>query len=50
LAYLGGGGEAIEVLAFGGKAAGEVAGMALLFEPMDDDPLAGHGQERPASL
>ncbi len=40
-AYLGGGGEAVEVVALGGEASGEVAGVPLLFEPMVDDRLAG---------
>ena len=40
-AYLGGGGEAVEVVALGGKAVGEVVGVALLFEPVADDHLAG---------
>ena len=40
-AYLGGGGEAVEVVALGGKPLGEVAGVALLFEPVTDDRLAG---------
>ena len=41
LAYLGGGGKAVEVVALGGNAAGEVAGVPLLFEPMADDNSAG---------
>ena len=40
-AYLGGGGEAVEVVALGGKPVGEVAGVALLFESIADDLLAG---------
>jgi hypothetical protein len=40
-AYLGGGGEAVEEVALGGKQVGEVAGVTLLFKPIAGDHLAG---------
>ncbi len=39
--YVGGGGEAVEVVALGGEASGEVAGVALLCEAVADEGLAG---------
>ena len=40
-AYLGGGGETVEVVALGSKPVAEVAGVALLFQPIADDQAAG---------
>jgi hypothetical protein len=40
-AYLGGGGDIVEVVALRGKTVGEVVGVALLFEPAADDHTAG---------
>jgi hypothetical protein len=40
-AYIGGSGEAVELVALGSKPVGEIAGVALLFKPIADDLLAG---------
>jgi hypothetical protein len=37
LAHLGGGRQAVKVVAFGAEALGELAGLALLFEPVVND-------------